>query len=120
MEEEWRDKAFVKTRWSLRDEDLVGIIFKRILIPYWKRPDGVYMPLSYEISSSEEECAYHRWMNIWCQSDDNKRAITEAEISNELKTDYIWFKQHDIEKTESEGKNVPFFAKKTKINKNKI
>jgi hypothetical protein len=102
---EWRDKVFVKKRWNLDDDELVDVVFKKILIPYWKRPDGVYMPLSYEISSSEEGCAYHRWMNVWYQCNENKtRAISVVEIGKELDSDYIWFKQNDIDNAECKGK----------------
>jgi len=105
MDQEWRDKLFVKARWALQEEELVQIVLKRILIPYWKRPDGVYMPLSYEISPREEGCAYHRWMNTWYPCDGNEtRAVTEADIRRELESNDIWFKQHDIDDAEHNGK----------------
>ncbi|SEL93039.1 hypothetical protein SAMN04489760_10125 [Syntrophus gentianae] len=108
MDEEWRDKAFVKNRWNLQEEDLVGIVFKRILIPCWKRPDGVYVPLSYEIPSPEEGCAYHRWMNAWYPcNENNTRDITEADIRKELDSHYIWFRQCDLEEAEEAGKFAP-------------
>jgi len=111
MREAWRDTVFVKKRWNLQEEELVEIVFERILIPYWKRPDGFYLPLSYEISFAEEGCAYHRWMNMWYPcNENNRRTITEAEIRKELDAHYIWFKQHDIDDAESEGK-VPLGSK---------
>jgi len=122
MHEEWRDKVFVKRRWNVHEEELVEIVSKRILIPYWKGPDGVYMPLSYEVSSSEEECAYHRWMNMWYPCNESQtRAITEVEIRNELNTNYIWFKQHDIDNAEYEGKITLAAVEKKKrdVHKNK-
>jgi hypothetical protein len=115
MSDEWRDKIFVKKRWNVTEEELAEIVSKQILIPYWKRPDGVYMPLSYEISPSEEGCAYHRWMNVWYPCDANKtRTITEFEIRNELNSHYIWFKQSDIDSAECKGKVTRADAEKQK------
>jgi len=102
MESEWRDKDFLKNRWNLREEELVELVFRRIVAPYWKRPDGVYMPLSHEISSQEEGCAYHRWMNAWHACHD-VRTITETDIMRELDTLYIWFRWRDIHEAEQAG-----------------
>ena len=106
MESEWRDKDFLKNRWNLREEELVELVFRRIVTPCWKRPDGVYMPLSHEISSQEEGCAYHRWMNVWHSCHD-VRAITETDIRRELDTLYTWFRWSDIHEAEQEGKVPP-------------
>lgn len=103
MSVQWRDKAFVKKRWNVDEDELVGIVLARILIPYWKRPDGVYMPLAYEISPAEEGCAYHRWMNVWYPCNP-ARSITEAEVRNELNAPDLWFRLLDIERAEDEGK----------------
>ncbi len=103
MPEQWRDKAFVKKRWNIGEDELVKLVLDRILIPYWKRPDGVYMPLAYEISPAEEGCAYHRWMNAWYPCNPT-RSINEAEVRNELNSPDLWFRQLDIEQAEEEGK----------------
>lgn len=100
MPEEWCDKAFVKKRLQLNEEELGKVVFERMLTPYWKRPDGVYMPLSCEISPAEEGCDYHRWMNTCFPDDDHKRALTEREILKELNNPYIWFRQRDLDRAE--------------------
>jgi len=112
MSETWIHKTDVKKLLDIREDDLLKLVCKKVLTPYTKTPNRDYIPMEDDLTEYrlEEQPITRvvgsfgaRWTEPY-HTAPYLVPITKGQIKENLRRDYVWFNENEIDDAAYEGK----------------